>query len=508
MTKIIDNISGVFLFFVFFTTIIIAQNESTIISSVRVQNKEIPKQYWDTLSFSSNDTVTFQFQVDANKIDKNKIRFHIFLNGKVINLDNPRDNSIILSNLAKGNYILKVHGYSEDGWDAKPVVQQFQVIELVYGNNKENNNEYNNGSLYKSIIFYGTIILTSLLFILVVVIILRKLNIKKKSPESSRNTINNVSKANFEIAEKNIKKKNIILTNKIDELTNTITQLKKEFKKIENYNKSLKEQVQELKSYIINLETANAQLVEQKEKLTESKHKLEELHSQKEKLFATTVHDIKNPAAAIKGYVELLEGYDLNAIEQHEIMQFLVDTSGKILELAQKMSVVIANDVTKPEINFKKSSLKPVIDQVCNQNLALAKRKNIAIINNTSADCPEIPFDEGKIFEVVDNLVSNAIKFSREKSTVQVRSYFNDKKIFVEVIDNGIGLSKEDMPKLFTKGATLSSKPTAGEESSGLGLWIAKNIIEEHNGRLWAQSKKDVGSTFIFELPINRIEEK
>lgn len=504
MTKIKDNISGIFLFFVFFTTIIIAQNESTIISSVRVQNKEIPRQYWDRLSFSSNDTITFQFQVDANKIDKNKIRFHIYLNGKVINLENPRDNSIILSNLVKGNYIIKVNGYSDDGWEAKPVVQQFRVIELIYSDN----DEVNNGTLYKSIIFYGTVMLASLLVILVLVIFFKKFNTKRKSPESPGIKISNGSKENFEIAEKNLKKRNIILTNKINELTNTITQLKKEFKKIENYNKSLKEQVQELKSYVINLETANAQLVEQKERLTESKHKLEELHSQKEKLFATTVHDIKNPAAAIKGYVELLEGYDLNAIEQHEIMQFLVDTSGKILELAQKMSVVIASDVTKPDINFKKSSLKPVIDQVCNQNLALAKRKNISIINNTSADCPEIPFDEEKIFEVMDNLVSNAIKFSKEKSTVQVRSYFNDKKIFVEVIDNGIGLSKEDMPKLFTKGATLSSKPTAGEESSGLGLWISKNIIDEHNGRLWAQSKKDVGSTFIFELPINHAEEK
>ena len=503
MVKIKGLFISICFLYAFMATLIVAQGESTSIISIRIQNKEILKRYWNELSFTTNDTVVFNFIATSNKIEQNKILYHIFLNGKVINLENPRNDIIILSNLVQGNYILKIQGYTNEGWEAKPVVQQFLVNKLF--SVEKNEKDYN--AIYSTILFYGIPGFASLFLLLLLVIVIKRITEKWKVKKSTKTGKDNTNKSKFEVNEKKMMMKNSILVNRIDELTNIINHLKKEFKKIDEHNKSLKEQVQELKSYITNLETANAQLIEQKERLAESKLKLEELHSHKEKLFATTVHDIKNPAAAIKGYVELLEGYDLNAFEQHEIMQFLADTSGRILELAQKMSVVIATDISKPELNFQKSSIKHVIDRVCNQNLATAKRKNITIINNTSADCPEILFDEDKIFEVVDNLISNAIKFSKEKSIIQLRSYFNDNKIFVEVIDNGTGLTSADMPKLFTKGAVLSSKPTAGEESSGLGLWIAKNIIEEHNGRIWASSKVGIGSTFTFELPINKNEQ-
>jgi signal transduction histidine kinase len=497
-----------FLFVVLFSIVSIkpnfsAQNGFITITSIQVQNKEIPKSHWSVLSFTTKDTVVFNFSINTNHVVYTKIHYQIFLNGEIINLGNPRSNSVTLSRLTQGNYIIKIKGYSDEGWETIPLVQQFVVSEFSQVNPKVKENN----TTYSSFIFYGIIGFASLLIILLILIVFKRISYKEKNQKLNKKEINNTIDSNIEVKEKNVKKMNTLLNNKIDELTRNINLLKKEFKKLEEQNKALKEQVKELKSYTVNLETANIQLIDQKERLAESKLKLEELHSQKEKLFATTVHDIKNPAAAIKGYVELLDGYDLNAIEQHEIMQFLADTSGKILELAQKMSVVIATDVVKPEINFQKLSIKPVIDRVCNQNFASAKRKNIKIINNTSVDCPDVLFDEDKIFEVMDNLIGNAIKFSRENSVVQVRSYFNNKRIFVEVIDNGIGLPPSDMPKLFMKGAMLSSRPTGGEESSGLGLWIVKNIIEEHKGKIWASSKEGIGSTFTFELPIKNVEQ-
>jgi signal transduction histidine kinase len=290
----------------------------------------------------------------------------------------------------------------------------------------------------------------------------------------------------------------------LNDLNYSNNQLKESIRTLREQNNNLRAQVRELKQHIENLEKANSELLEQKTKLEKSIVLGEELHVKKEKLFATAVHDIKNPAAAIKGYVELLESFDLNAVEQQEIIKYLVDTSSRIVDLAQKMSVAIAQSETNAEPNFESSSLKLIIDSVCYQNIANANRKQIKLINNASPQTPKIEIDKEKMHEAIDNIVNNAIKFSYPNSTVIIKSYFNEKKIFIEVIDNGVGMNPEDLDHLFVKGAKLSSKPTGSEESSGLGLWIVKNIIDEHGGIITVASKKNTGSTFKIELPLKR----
>jgi len=228
------------------------------------------------------------------------------------------------------------------------------------------------------------------------------------------------------------------------------------------------------------------------------------LHQQKDELFAIAIHDIKNPAAAIKSFVELLESYDLNANEQQEIMQSLLDTSEQIVKLAQRISVEIASTKTTSNLIFEKTSLKNITDSVCKRNMAYAKQKGIKLVNQTSSAIPEIEIDNAKIEEVIDNLVNNAIKYSPSGTIVQMRTYFNSEKIIFEVEDNGVGLSEEDVKNAFKKGALLSTKPTGDETRSGLGLWISKKIIEEHNGKIWLKSKSGVGSTFGFEIPFKK----
>jgi len=110
--------------------------------------------------------------------------------------------------------------------------------------------------------------------------------------------------------------------------------------------------------------------------------------------------------------------------------------------------------------------------------------------------------DVQKIDEVLDNLISNALKFSHEKGTVRIRTHKQDSNILIEISDNGLGLSEEDIKEAFQRGAKLSAKPTQGEPSSGLGLWIVKKLIEAHKGRVWVKSTLGKGSTFSISLPI------
>jgi len=114
----------------------------------------------------------------------------------------------------------------------------------------------------------------------------------------------------------------------------------------------LRKQIEDLEKHITNLENTNLNLLEQKERLALSKRQLELLQNQKEDLFAIAIHDIKNPAAAIKGYVELLNSYDLNANEQQEIMSSLMESSEDIVKLSQAMCMIIAESKPETDIQF------------------------------------------------------------------------------------------------------------------------------------------------------------
>lgn len=274
-------------------------------------------------------------------------------------------------------------------------------------------------------------------------------------------------------------------------------------KKLTAFNNILTEKVKKLEKYSSDLEETNRQLVIQKEKLKKSKERLEDLQKRKATLYAMAIHDLKSPAGAIKGYVDLLTSYDLNAMEQQEIMENLVWTSSRIITLAQQLSSVIAqteDENSEPEL--MKSSIKKIIDAVVSNNYNYARTKKIKIVNLSSPDLPQINIDPFKIEEVIDNLINNAIKFANKDATVWVRSYSNLRTISVEVEDNGPGIPENELIKVFSKGV-LSNKPTGGESSSGLGLWLVKKIIDEHGGRIWVESKVNNGSKFIFELPIN-----
>jgi signal transduction histidine kinase len=185
-------------------------------------------------------------------------------------------------------------------------------------------------------------------------------------------------------------------------------------------------------------------------------------------------------------------------------MASLVASSEDIVKLSQDMCVIIAKAMPEPKLKLQSASLKELVDDVCNQNASYAKAKKVKFYNKNANELPEVKMDSEKIEEALDNLVNNAIKYAPPETIVEVRTYVKDlnkKTVVVEVKDNGVGLSEDDLKRSFQKGSVLSAKPTGLEQSSGLGLWIVKKIIEEHGGKVWVESKQGVGSTFAFELP-------
>ena len=282
---------------------------------------------------------------------------------------------------------------------------------------------------------------------------------------------------------------------KLEKLKSENKKLNSEIFFLEEKNRKLKQKVKELKETILSLE-------EQKEQLAKSEKRLKELRVQKEETLAMVAHDIKNPASTIKNFVDLLESYDLNAQEQQEVLKGLLETSSRILSLADEFSTVVAQEHVSITLHKKKDNLNETVEEIINANKLKAESKDIALLFKKSFALPKVELDENKIKEVVDNFISNAIKYSPKKATVNVTTQFDDKYAIVEVKDNGFGLTQDEIIHAFEKGVTLSTKPTGGESSSGLGLWIAKKIVEEHNGKVWVKSKKGIGSTFGFKIPL------
>ncbi len=249
------------------------------------------------------------------------------------------------------------------------------------------------------------------------------------------------------------------------------------------------------------LSAQNKELEKSLLKISSSKKELEELQKQKDDLFTVIIHDIKNPASLIKNLAELLTSYDLTAVEQQEIIQDIANTTNKIVSLSHEVSKILSLEGNQLRLQFEVCNVNEVIEDVVNRNSINGKIKGIQLYKELSQNMEDIEIDPQKIDEVLDNLISNAIKFTPKGGAVRVKSYKDGDRVVLEVSDNGLGLTEDDIKHTFHRGARLSAKPTAGESSTGLGLWIVKKLVEAHNGRVWVKSALGKGSTFAFSLP-------
>jgi signal transduction histidine kinase len=135
-------------------------------------------------------------------------------------------------------------------------------------------------------------------------------------------------------------------------------------------------------------------------------------------------------------------------------------------------------------------------------NRVLATRKHITVEVDAPRALPPIPLDAGKIEQVLNNLISNAVKFSHRGTRVRVRLACAPEAVTVGVLDQGQGIPAADLTKLFQPFSKTSVQTTAGEQSTGLGLAIVRRIVEGHGGRIWVESEVGRGSEFSFTLPV------
>ncbi len=245
-------------------------------------------------------------------------------------------------------------------------------------------------------------------------------------------------------------------------------------------------------------------MVDQKKQLEKQNNDLIKLNAEKDDLIGIVAHDLKSPLTGISLLAALIERGLGNLTEED-----VINKAQKIQAVVNQMSEIIKHIL---EMNrLESEGMNPTIKTIDLCKLVrscihihdyYANCKEITLHYDSSHDCIECGTDRILIREVIDNLISNAIKFSPPQKSVSIRLVQDKASVRVEIKDEGQGLTDSDKQKLFKKFARLTAKPTAGENSTGLGLAIVKKLVDSLNGKIWAESEgSDKGATFYLELP-------
>lgn len=232
--------------------------------------------------------------------------------------------------------------------------------------------------------------------------------------------------------------------------------------------------------------------------------RLVELNDIKNKFLGMTVHDLRNPIAIIKGFIDLLLLQE-NDSYQEKVLEHIRGQSNKMLSLIGDILDITSIESGELRVEFK---LMDVLDLLCtaiDTNRLIAKSKKIDIENQLPQSLPEVMIDPERINQVIDNIISNAIKFSNSHTTITVKAYEKDSMVCIAITDQGQGIPENEREKLFKPYSKISVRPTGGEKSTGLGLAIVKKIIDIHKGKIFIDSIESQGTTVTFCLPVPQI---
>ncbi len=238
-------------------------------------------------------------------------------------------------------------------------------------------------------------------------------------------------------------------------------------------------------------------------KVEERTQQLKELNATKDKFFSIIAHDLKNPFNTLIGFTDLLidhfEEYSTEKLK--EFIDILHQTSKQSYNLLENLLEWSRSQTGRLEMSPTLFN----IHDLTGENISLLKnhaaKKGIQL-NNEIKSSVQVFCDENMTRTVIRNLISNAIKYTKENGTITCESKLKDNMVEVSVSDTGIGISPANLEKLFRIDVNYSTSGTAQETGTGLGLILCKEFINKNLGEIWVESEVGKGSTFRFTLPL------
>lgn len=253
------------------------------------------------------------------------------------------------------------------------------------------------------------------------------------------------------------------------------------------------------------LQEKNQQLKITNKKLIESEGHLTELNATKDRFFTIIAHDLRNPFNALLGFSELLLNNfaKYSKKQSEEIIKTFFDTSQslyKLLENLLQWSRCQTGSITyNPELFPLNKQVRQEMELLSN----LAEGKNLKIVSRVE-ESVVVYADVNLVSIIIRNLLSNAIKFCNPQGNIKITAVEENNMVAIKVTDSGVGMSKQEVDKLFRVDESFSTKGTANEEGTGLGLILCKEFTKKNGGKIYVSSQKGSGSTFTFTLPISK----
>ncbi len=291
-------------------------------------------------------------------------------------------------------------------------------------------------------------------------------------------------------------------------------ELEKSRDQLEDYNRNLEKMIQErtvelalskkeIAKKNVNLKIAHDKLAEINKNLEQIVEKrtstIEDLLKQKNDFINLLGHDLKNPLGPILNLSQLLEKKESDA-DKKKILKVISRNAGYMKNLVTN-TLELAR-LNSPNISFKFEPLvlKEEVDKVIQNNKHILDEKDTSVINNVDDDLI-VHADSLRLEELITNILNNSVKYSDEKGRISIDTIQLDNEIQVAIHDDGIGMTEDQLNQLFNE-FYKADESRHDFESSGLGMPIAKRIVEKHGGRIWAESEGlGMGSTFYFTLP-------
>ncbi len=238
------------------------------------------------------------------------------------------------------------------------------------------------------------------------------------------------------------------------------------------------------------------------EALRKNEHLLRELNAQKDKFFTIISHDLKSPFNAIyalsQHLVDQMQEKDYEGVEQYASV--IEESSKRAMNLLTNLFVWSQTQSGRMAFEPEPFELVEFIEENLRFFEDIAREKSVKVIGRLPNRIL-VHADKHMVSTIIRNLVTNAIKFSHPGSEVIIAAERGHKEVTVLIKDNGVGIPNDRLNKLFRIDETESTKGTANEKGTGLGLIICKEFVDKHNGKIWAESQLGKGTTFYFTLP-------
>ena len=220
----------------------------------------------------------------------------------------------------------------------------------------------------------------------------------------------------------------------------------------------------------------------------------------KDKQIHTIAHDLKNPISAIEGMVELIkmeENESSRTKYLNYILQACSDSYNIISNLLELAS--IEHEISK---HLENVDINVLLNEFLSEPLYSAKRKNITIHNNIDDNHWYVNINPKHFKRAIQNLIVNSIKFSNPGDEITLSTYLDNDRVIIKTSDEGIGIPSHLQSEIFKKFSKARRKGTQGEQSTGLGMAIVKEIVEFHNGKIWLWSEEGKGTEVYISLPL------